>query len=229
MLLGLVLLAAVGCEAPAAGSDASTPGGDAPAALPVSDAVRGARLADPASGTRAYPLPDVADGPVHPLPAAAPARFAFGTPADPERIARWDIDVRPDGEGLPPGSGDVSRGARVWAETCVACHGATGTEGPFNVLVGGSWPEGGFPEGRTVGSYWPWATTLFDYIRRAMPQDRPGSLDADDTYAVIAWILHRNGIIEETDVMDRETLPHVVMPARDRFVRDDRMGGSEVR
>lgn len=174
-------------------------------------------------------LPDVAASPAHPLPPSAPALFAFGSRATPDRVARWDIDVRPDGEGLPPGAGDVDRGARVWAETCATCHGPTGTEGPYQSLVGGAWPEGGFPEGRTVGSYWPWATTLFDYIRRAMPQDRPGTLDADDTYAVIAWILSRNGIVDDDAVMDATTLPRVVMPARDRFVRDDRTGGTDIR
>ena len=80
-----------------------------------------------------------------------------------------------------------------------------------------------------MGSYWPWATTLYDYIVRAMPQDRPGSLAADDTYAVIAWILNRNGIVGDDAVMDAGTLPEVVMPARDRFVTDDRTDGPEVR
>lgn len=170
-------------------------------------------------------LPDVAALPRHPLPGSAPARFGFGTPADSARVARWDVDVRPDGAGLPPGSGSVEEGAEVWAARCAVCHGATGTEGPFGALAGGSWPEGGFPQGRTVGSYWPWATTLYDYIRRAMPQDRPGTLPADETYAVIAWILNRNGIVPDDARMDAATLPEVVMPARDRFVRDDRTGG----
>ncbi len=111
---------------------------------------------------------------------------------------------------------------------CSACHGPTGIEGPNDRLVGGSWPEGGFPEGRTVGSYWPYATTLFDYISRAMPQDRPGVLSADDTYAVIAWILAANGIISDDAVMDARSLPAVQMPARDRFVVDDRRGGAGV-
>jgi cytochrome c len=82
---------------------------------------------------------------------------------------------------------------------------------------------------RTVGNYWPYATTLFDYITRAMPQNAPGSLTADETYAVIAWILHRNGIVDADAVMDARTLPAVVMPAHDRFVPDDRVGGHEVR
>lgn len=201
------LMAMVGCGAPA---DRDSGGeGDAPVAVASTH------------------LPDVASAPAHPVPGAAPERFGFGAAADAERVALWDIDVRPDGTGLPPGAGGVEEGARVWAETCVTCHGPTGTEGPYQALVGGAWPEGTFPEGRTVGSYWPWPTTLYDYIRRAMPQDRPGTLAADDTYAVIAWILNRNGVVGDDAVMDAETLPRVVMPARDRFVRDDRTGGGD--
>jgi cytochrome c len=117
----------------------------------------------------------------------------------------------------------------VYAAKCAACHGPTGTEGPNDQLVGGSWEPGAFPSGRTVGSYWPWATTIFDYVTRAMPQDRPGTLTADETYAAIAWILHRNGIVEEDDVLDASTLPAVEMPARDRFVPDDRTDGAAIR
>ena len=178
---------------------------------------------------RAPYLDDVSSRPTHPLPEGAPTRFAFGRSAGEERIAAWDVDVRPDGAGLPEGSGSVAEGAEVWAASCAACHGATGTEGPFNALVGGSWPAGGFPEGRTVGSYWPYATTLYDYIRRAMPQEQPGTLAPDETYAVIAWILNRNGIVADDAVLDSTTLPEVVMPARDRFVRDDRTGGTTLR
>jgi len=180
------------------------------------------------AGSAPY-LDDVASRPNHPLPEGAPPRFAFGQSAGDERVAAWDVDVRPDGAGLPEGSGSVAEGAEVWAASCAACHGATGTEGPFNALVGGHWPADGFPETRTVGSYWPYATTLYDYIRRAMPQERPGTLAPDETYAVIAWILNRNGIVADDAVMDASTLPEVVMPARDRFVRDDRTGGATLR
>lgn len=157
-----------------------------------------------------------------------PERFGFGTPASPERIAAWDVDVRPDGEGLPPGSGTVAEGAQVYRMQCVACHGETGVEGPNDRLVGRE-PWEDFPTTRTVGNYWPWATTLFDYMVRAMPQHYPGSLSADETYAVIAWLLWRNEIIPEDAVMDRTTLPAVVMPARDRFVPDNRTGGDTIR
>jgi S-disulfanyl-L-cysteine oxidoreductase SoxD len=159
---------------------------------------------------------------------APPERFGFGSPADEARVAAWDVDVRPDGAGLPPGRGTVAEGAAVYVARCAACHGPTGTEGPNNQLVGMEpWDE--FPGTRTVGNYWPYATTLYDYIVRAMPQDSPGTLTADETYAVIAWILHQNGLVQEDAVMDETTLPAVEMPARDRFVPDDRLGSDQVR
>ena len=192
--------------------------------------------ADPEAGGGAAVGRDTGGGPdesatdaAYGLPAGAPDRFGFGAEARAERIAAWDIDVRPDGVGLPAGRGTTDQGRAAYMARCVACHGATGTEGPNDRLVGGSWPEGTFPQGRTVGSYWPYATTLYDYITRAMPQDRPGSLTADETYAVIAWILMRNGIIEDGATMDATSLPTVRMPARDRFVPDDRTGGPVVR
>jgi cytochrome c len=162
------------------------------------------------------------------LPAHAPARFGLGSEASAARIAAWDIDVKPDGEGLPLGRGTVADGETVFRTYCVACHGATGTEGPNDVLVGSEpWEE--WPGSVTVGGYWPYATTLYDYITRAMPQVAPGSLTADQTYAVIAYILHRNGVVAADAVMDATTLPAIRMPARDRFVPDDRSGGAEVR
>lgn len=168
---------------------------------------------------------DVAAGTPEGLPAHAPARFGFGAEASPERIAMWDIDVRPDGAGLPSGSGTVEEGRQVFEQLCVECHGPTGTEGPNDRLVGRDpWGETG-PAVKTVGSYWQHPTTLFDYIGRAMPQLTPGLLTADQTYAVIAYILHLNEIVPGDAVMNAETLPDVVMPARDRFVLDDRRGG----
>lgn len=160
------------------------------------------------------------------LPSWAPDRFGFGSEASAQRVAMWDIDVRPDGTGLPAGSGTVDEGRRVYETYCVECHGATGTEGPNDRLVGRDpWGETG-PDTRTVGSYWQYSTTLFDYIRRAMPQLTPGVLTADQIYAVSAYILYLNDIVPEDAVMDRESLPEVRMPSRDRFVRDDRQGGS---
>ncbi|MDH3272114.1 MAG: cytochrome c [Gemmatimonadota bacterium] len=159
------------------------------------------------------------------LPANAPARFDFGRRASDDRIALWDIDVRPDGAGLPPGRGSVAEGRAVYDVHCVACHGPTGTEGPNDQLVNSEqWDL--YPTGRAVGNYWPYATTLYDYIRKAMPQLTPGILSHDQVYAVVAYVLYMNEIVPEDAVMDAQTLPAVVMPARDKFVVDDRIGGS---
>lgn len=164
-----------------------------------------------------------------------PSTFGFGRPASPERIAAWDIDVRPDGEGLPPGSGTVAQGESLYAQQCAACHGATGIEGPNNRLVGRV-PDDGFPfgesletwENKTIGGYWPYATTLWDYTYRAMPQNAPGSLTPDEVYALTAFLLHRNEIIPEDAIVNAETLPRVEMPARERFITDDRLRYLEV-
>ena len=162
------------------------------------------------------------------FPSNAPDHFGFGSDASAARVAMWDIDVKPDGEGLPPGSGTVAQGQRVFLTHCVACHGVTGTEGPNDRLVGtAAWEQ--WPNGQTVGNYWPYATTLYDYIRRAMPQLTPGILTSNETYAVVGYILNMNGLVPADAVMDAATLPAVEMPARDRFVLDDREGGPEVR
>ena len=163
-----------------------------------------------------------------------PATFGFGRDATPAQIAALDIDVRPDGAGAPPGSGSVEEGRQVYAAKCAVCHGPTGKEGPNDVLVGRD-PREGFPFGatrgfrRTVGNYWPYATTLFDYVNRTMPMNAPGSLTADEVYAAAAYILYLNEIIPEDAVMNAQTLPAVMMPARDRFVPDNRTGGPEIR
>ncbi|MBI3049754.1 MAG: c-type cytochrome [Acidobacteria bacterium] len=174
--------------------------------------------------------------------AQTPERFGIGQPAPPELIAALDIDVRPDGTGLPPGRGTAREGAQVYARHCAACHGAKGEGGSADSLVGPE-PKGMAPFGPayeqwrsgrpdvsfTIGNYWPYATTIFDYVRRAMPPPAPESLTADETYSVVAWLLAQNGIIGEDTVMSAETLPKVVMPARSRFVRDDRKGGRTIR
>ena len=177
--------------------------------------------------TSGTPLSDAASsaGTMVDLPAHAPASFGFGSDASEARVALWDIDVKPDGEGLPAGSGSVAEGEQVYELYCLQCHGPTGTEGPNDRLVGREpWEDN--PTTRTVGNYWPYATTLYDYIRRAMPQLTPGLMTADQTYAVIAYLLYLNDIVGEDAVMDAETLPRVAMPARDRFVVDDRAGGA---
>jgi len=163
-----------------------------------------------------------------------PARFGFGRPATAAEITAWDIAVRPDAKGLPPGRGTAREGASIYARRCAVCHGATGREGPAERLVGRE-PREGFPFGRdptlvkTVGNYWPYATTLYDYINRAMPLNAPGSLAPEDVYSLVAYLLWRNEIIADTAVIDRRTLPRVVMPTKDRLVVDDRRGEPEVR
>jgi cytochrome c len=160
-------------------------------------------------------------------PPAQPDRFGFGRPATESEIAAWDIDVRPDGTGLPPGQGTPVDGEPIYAARCSGCHGKTGREGPNDVLVGRA-PDNAFRFSedpklqRTIGSYWPYATTVFDYIRRAMPPDRPGSLTDNEIYAVVAYLLRLNELIPADAVMDRTTLPKVAMPSRDRFVPDTR-------
>ncbi|MDE1143715.1 MAG: cytochrome c [Paraburkholderia tropica] len=156
---------------------------------------------------------------------AMPSTIAgIGTPLDASAIAAWDIDIAPDGRGLPPGSGDVQTGARVFAQKCAACHGAQGEGLIGDPLVGGSGTLRSTAPKRTVGSYWPYATTLFDYIRRAMPYNAPQSLSADEVYAVSAWILNRNGIVPDDARLDAHSLAAVRMPNRDGFVPDPRPG-----
>jgi S-disulfanyl-L-cysteine oxidoreductase SoxD len=147
-------------------------------------------------------------------------RHGIGRPATPAEIAGWNIDVAPDGKGLPPGHGSVADGARLFAETCSACHGERGEQGdgrPIDPLVGGRGSLATDKPVRTVGSYWPYATTLFDYIRRAMPFNAPGSLSSDQAYAAAAYILYLNGIVPDGTVLDAKTLPAIQMPNRDGF------------
>lgn len=136
------------------------------------------------------------------------------------------IAVRPDGRGLPPGSGDVPSGRALYAEKCAGCHGLTGKEGPEQRLVA---PMGDTTKAKAIGNYWPYATTLFDYIRRAMPRNAPGSLDAHEVYSLTAYLLNANRVIDSTAVMSAATLPKVSMPAKPYFVRDNRTGGPTVR
>ena len=168
------------------------------------------------------------------LPASG--RYDLGRAATPAEIAAQNIDIGPDGADLPPGSGTVAQGAMVFGSQCASCHGVRG-EGiapAYPTLVGRE-PREGFPFGRepeavkTIGNYWPYATTLFDYVRRAMPHLAPGSLTDNEVYAVTAWLLAQNEIISPDAVLDADALRAVKMPARDRFVRDDRKGGREVR
>jgi mono/diheme cytochrome c family protein len=151
--------------------------------------------------------------------AAAAQSPNLGKSISPEDLATWDINISPDGAGLPPGSGTPKQGEEVFAMNCQACHNAKGAGQPNDRLVGGQGTiiAGDKPAVKTVGSYWPYATTLFDYIRRAMPLPRSKSLSNDEVYAVAAYILNLNGVIGETDTLDAKTLPQVKMPNRDGF------------
>jgi mono/diheme cytochrome c family protein len=156
-----------------------------------------------------------------------PATFGIGRPATPAEISALDIDIGPDGAGLPPGRGTSADGAPIYAARCAGCHGKTGKEGPNDVLVG-RLPGDAFPFARdprapkTIGSYWPYATTVFDYIRRAMPPDAPGSLKDEEVYALVAYLLVQNELVPADAVIDAASLPKVKMPARDHFVPDKR-------
>jgi cytochrome c len=143
----------------------------------------------------------------------------FGQPIAPADIVLWDISIGPDGVGLPPGRGSATQGGLVYVEKCQACHGEKGAGRPNDSLVGGIGSLApGKPPLRTVGSYWPYATTLFDYVRRAMPFQESKSLTNDELYAVSAYILNLNGIIGANDVLDAQSLPKVRMPNREGFI-----------
>ena len=142
----------------------------------------------------------------------------LGRPATPAEIAGWDISIPPDGTGLPPGSGTSAQGAVVYTQKCQSCHGEKGGGKPNDQLVGGQGTLTSAGPVRTIGSYWPYATTVFDYVRRAMPYTQSQSLTNEEVYAVTAYLLHLNGIIGPQDVMNAQTLPHVRMPNRDNFI-----------
>jgi S-disulfanyl-L-cysteine oxidoreductase SoxD len=158
-----------------------------------------------------------------PTLAAEAGHYGYGKPASPAEIAGWDIDVRgDDGAGLPPGKATVHRGAEVYAEQCAICHGTFGEgEGRFPKLAGGIGTLKHDRPELTVGSYWPFAPTLWDYINRAMPMQAPHTLSADDVYALTAYILHLNDIVSSDFAADRNTLPKVKMPNRDSFIWTD--------
>jgi len=157
----------------------------------------------------------------------APTTLGIGRPATSAEIAALDIDVGPDGAGLPPGRGTAADGAPIYAARCAGCHGKTGKEGPNDVLVG-RLPGDAFTFARdprapkTIGSYWPYATTVFDYVRRAMPPDAPGSLKDNEVYGLVAYLLSLNELIPAEAVIDATSLPKVKMPAHDHFVPDTR-------
>jgi S-disulfanyl-L-cysteine oxidoreductase SoxD len=177
-----------------------------------------------ANHRRALPAMLLATAIAGPAAAAEPGHYGYGRAPTPQEIAGWDIDARPDGAGLPPGSGSVARGAEVYAAQCAGCHGTFGEgSGRYPKLAGG---EGTLRDDRpqlTVGSYWPFVITLFDYINRAQPYIAPHSLSADDVYAVTAYVLNLNDIVANNFIADRNTLPKVNMVNHGRFIwRDPR-------
>lgn len=165
-----------------------------------------------AVGMCAWPLAHAADE----------ARYGFGEKATQEQIAGWNIDVSPSGEGLPKGKGSVSEGEKVYADKCASCHGDKGQGKPMDKLVGGQGTLASDKPVKTVGSYWPYATTVYDYVHRAMPFNNPQSLKPDEVYAVTAYLLHLNDILPADAVLDQDSLPKVQMPNRDGFYPDPR-------
>ncbi len=168
-------------------------------------------------------------------PAPAAPRYGLGTVATPAEISALDIDVSPSGEGLPPGRGDVASGERLYRAQCAVCHGASGEGIAPNPPLIGRDPRSGFPFAtnaalkHTIGNYWPYATSLFDYVRRTMPLLTPGTLSNDETYSLTAFLLAANGILAAGTTLDSASLVAVRMPAHDRFVPDNRRGGREIR
>jgi S-disulfanyl-L-cysteine oxidoreductase SoxD len=148
-------------------------------------------------------------------PTASPHLGRAATEAD---IAAWNLTIYPDGTGLPAGRGTAKEGATLFAQRCAACHGQEGIGGTADELAGGHEPLNSEYPDKNIGTYWPYATTVFDFIRRAMPMDAPGSLEADQVYALTAYLLFRNGIIGEQQEMNSDTLAAVKMPNRDGFI-----------
>ncbi|WP_233522460.1 c-type cytochrome [Chitinophaga silvatica] len=155
-----------------------------------------------------------------------PERYGFGRLASQAEIDSQNISIRPDGHGLPAGSGIAATGKVIYLAKCAMCHGPTGTEPTANRLVA---PFGDTTKSKTIGNYWPYATTIFDYIRRAMPFNAPGSLTNEEVYHLTAFLLCSNHIIDSTKIINQVTLPEIVMPAKHLYVDDDRKGGNEVK
>jgi cytochrome c len=148
--------------------------------------------------------------------------YGLGRAATTQEVQGWNIDVAPTGEGLPPGRGTAKEGAAIFAAKCASCHGPTGKEGPMDRLVGGAGTLGSQQPVKTIGSYWPYATTIYDYVHRAMPFPAPQSLSPREVYSVVAWLLYQNGIIEEDTTLDAHSLPAIRMPNHNGFVPDPR-------
>lgn len=151
------------------------------------------------------------------------SRYNVGRPASPEEIRARDIDVAPNGAGLPPGHGTAIQGRALYLAMCASCHGEHGDDSAvFPALVGGQETLASNNPLPTVGSYWPYATTVWDFIHRAMPYQNPGSLTPNEVYSLTAYILFMNHIIGEREELNKKNLPKVKMPNRDGFIRDPR-------
>lgn len=153
---------------------------------------------------------------------AAEERFGFGQEATDEQIAGWDTDIRFDGQGLPEGSGTVKQGQTIFENQCLLCHGERGVGDPMEALQGGAGSLDTDEPLKTLGSYWPYAPVIMDYVHRAMPQTEPRSLSADELYAVTAYLLHINDLLPEDAELDADRLREIKMPNRDGFVPDPR-------
>ena len=170
-----------------------------------------------------------ADSPVETLPRYNPdwpASFEIGTIATIEEINTWDIDITPDGTGLPDGTGTVPAGRKLYGSLCQSCHGENGQGKPFDALAGhGDAQSYPFPGDKyavkTIGNYWPYATSLFDYTNRSMPFAAPGSLGPDEVYSITAYLLYLNNLIPEKTILTAEKLTSIDMPARNRFIADE--------
>lgn len=155
-------------------------------------------------------------------PASAEQRFGFGETPTEEQIAGWNTDIRYDGQGLPEGSGSVQQGERLFEEQCIQCHGPQGNGKPMVPLKGGRGSLDTADPLKTVGSYWPYAPVIMDYVHRAMPMPQPNSLSTDELYALTAYILHINDVLPADAELDADTLRSIEMPNRDGFVPDPR-------
>lgn len=154
--------------------------------------------------------------------------YGFGRSVTQAEIDKIDIDISPSGKGLPQGKGIATEGKKIFEAKCVACHGIGGSGGLGGALVTTNDPKIKKKE-KTIGNYWPYATTIFDYVRRAMPFNQPGSLSNQEVYHLTAYLLHANGIIDEKKTIDAQTLPKIEMPNHKAFVPDDRTGGPIIR
>jgi len=183
-----------------------------------------------ASGASAHCAQQAA-GPTSTQPPAAsgskaPLVARLGHPADDGLVARWNLSVYPDGRGLPAGRGSASEGRPIYLARCAKCHGTEGEGGPGGTLAGRGALTDPEPD-QTVGNYWPYATTLFDYIRRAMPMDAPASLSNNEIYAVSAYVLYLNRIVPLDEPVDAANLPRIRMPNRYGFIGIDAQPPSE--